>query len=98
MGKPWFRTDEQDKYLQEQVKNLLKARLDDTVKAFRHQLHETWEARWPETKVLFPQQTDVDPQLTKEQIDELSSAMAIRKQVSLIPNSIVTVFILRIYP
>ena len=77
MRKPWFRTDEQDKYLREQVKNLLKARLDDTVKAFCHQLHETWQARWPETQVLFPQQTDMDPQLTKEQIDELLSAMAL---------------------
>lgn len=85
MGKSWLRTAEQDKYLQEQVKKLLQARLDDTVKAFRHQLYETWEARWPEINVLFPQLTDADPQLTKEQIDELSSAMALRKQVGLIP-------------
>lgn len=96
MGKSWFRTVEQDRYLQEQVKELLKARLDDTVKVFRHQLHETWEARWPEIKVLFPQQTDTDPELTKEQVDELSSAMALRKQVSLISISIVTVFVLRL--
>ena len=82
MGKSWFRTAEQDKYLQEQVKDLLKARQDDTVKVFRHQLHERWEARWPEIKVLFPELTDADPQLTKEQVDELSSAMTLRKQVS----------------
>jgi hypothetical protein len=83
MGKSWFRTAEQDKFLQEQVKELLKARLDDTVKAFRHQIHETWESRWPEIKVLFPERTEADPQLTKEQIDALSSAMALRKQVCL---------------
>ena len=85
MGKSWFRTAEQDKFLQEQIKQLLKARLDDTVKVFRQQLYETWEARWPEINVLFPQRTDLDPQLTKEQVDELSSAMRLRKQVSLIP-------------
>ena len=98
MGKSWARTAEQDKYLQEQVKELTKARLDDNIKDFRHRLHETWEARWPEIEALFPQWTDADPQLTKEQVDELSSAMAFRKQVSLIPISIVTVFILRFYP
>jgi hypothetical protein len=95
MGKSWLRTPEQDKYLQEQVKGLLKARRDDTVKDFRHHLHEAWEARWPEIKVIFPERTDTDPKLTIEQVDELSSAMASRKQVSLIPISIVTVFILR---
>jgi hypothetical protein len=95
MGKSWFRTPEQDKYLEEQVKGLLKARLDDTVKDFRHQLHEAWETRWPEINVIFPEQTDTDPKLTKEQVDELSSAMALRKKVSLIPVSIVIVFILR---
>jgi hypothetical protein len=82
MGKSWLRTAEQDRFLQEQVKDLLKARLDDTVKVFRHQLHETWEARWPEIGVIFPQRTDTDPELTKDQVDELSNAMAIRKQVS----------------
>ena len=96
MGKAWFRTAEQDRYLEEQVKELLKARLDDTVKGFRHQLHETWEARWPEIEVLFPQRTDADPQLTKEQVDELSRAMGLRKQVSLL-ISVVTAFILRFY-
>lgn len=84
MGKSWFRTAEQDKYLQEQVKELLKACLEDTVKDFRLQLHEKWEARWPEIKVLFPEWTDTDPPLSKEQIDNLSSAMTLRKQVSLI--------------
>ena len=92
MGKAWFRTAEQDLYLQEQVQVLLKARLDDGVKLFRNQLHETWEERWPEIKVLFPERTDADPQLTREQIEELSSAMALRKQVSPIPISVVTVF------
>jgi hypothetical protein len=94
MGKAWFRTPEQNQYLQDQVKALLKARLDDTVKGFRHQLHEAWEARWPEIEVVFPERTDTDPKLTKEQIDELSSAMASRKQVSFIHVCIVTVFIL----
>jgi len=98
MGKSWFRTPEQDKYLQEQVKVLLKARLDDAVKDFRHQLHEKWEERWPEIKVIFPQRTDADPQLTKEQLDELSSAMALRKEVCLISISLLSVFILRFYP
>ena len=84
MGKSWFRTAEQDKYLQEQVKELLKARLEDTVKDFRLQLHEKWEAQWPEIKVLFPEWTDTDLPLSKEQIDNLSSAMTLRKQVSLI--------------
>jgi hypothetical protein len=92
MGKAWLRTAEQDQYLQEQVNVLLKARLDDTVKLFRNQLHESWEARWPEIKVLFPERTDTDPGLTKEQIDELSSAMGLRKQVSLIHISVETVF------
>ena len=96
MGKSWFHTAEQDRYRQEQVKKLLKTRLDDTVKVFRHQLHETWEARWPEMKVIFPQQTDTDPELTKEQVDELSSAMALQKQVSLISISIVIIFVLRL--
>jgi hypothetical protein len=95
MGKSWFRTAEQDKYLDEQVKDLLNARLDDSVKVFRHRLHETWEARWPEIKVVFPERTDTDPQLTKDQVDELSSAMALRKKVSLIHISVVTFFILR---
>lgn len=94
MGKSWFRTPEQDKYLEEQVKDLIKARLDDTVKGFRHQLHEKWEARWPEAKVLFPQRTDVDPDLTKEEVGELATAMGLRKQVSLL-ICVVTVFILR---
>ena len=98
MGKSWFRTAEQDKYLEGQVKGLIKACLDDTVKGFLHQLHETWEACWPEVKVLFPQQTDADPQLTKEQVDELSKAMGLQKQVSLIHISVVTVFILRFNP
>jgi len=98
MGKTWLRTAEQDKYLKEQVNELIKARLDDTVKGFRHQLHETWEARWPEVKVLFPERTDADPQLTREQVDQLSRAMGLRKEVSLIPISVVTVFILRFYP
>lgn len=83
MGKPWFRTADQDKYLEEQVKELIKARLDDTVKSFRHQLYETWEARWPEIEVLYPERTDIDPPLTKEQLEELSKAMSSRKQVSL---------------
>ena len=95
MGKPWFRTPEQDKYLQEQVKGLLIAHLDDTVKDFCHQLYEAWEARWPEIKVIFPERTDTDPNLNKEQVDELSSAMTLQKQVRLIPISIVTVFIQR---
>jgi hypothetical protein len=98
MGKTWLRTAEQDQYLKEQVNELVKARLDDTVKGFRHQLHETWEARWPEVKVLFPQRTDADPQLTKEQVDQLSRAMGLRKDVSFILISVVTVFILRLYP
>ena len=98
MGKSWFRTAEQDKYLQEQVNELLKARVNDTVKDFRHGLHETWEARWPEIKVVFPERTDTDPQLTKEQVDELSSAMALRKKVSLISIFILTFFILRFHP
>jgi hypothetical protein len=97
MGKSWFRTAEQDKYLQEQVKELLKARLNDDVKGFRHQLHETWEARWPEMKVVFPERTDTDPELTKEQVDDLSSAMALRKKVGLILFHVVNVFILRFY-
>ena len=83
MGKSWFRTADQDKYLEEQVKELIKARLDDTVKSFRHQLYEIWEARWPEIEVLYPQRTDADPPLTKEQLDELSKAMSSRKLVSL---------------
>ena len=102
MGKSWFRTAEQDKYLQEQVKKLVNARLDDTVKIFRNQLHKSWEARWPEISVLFPQRTDADPPLTKEQIDELLRAVISRKQVSLIPISVVTfsyqVSIAIIYP
>jgi hypothetical protein len=98
MGKPWFRTAEQDRYLQEKAKELIKACLEDSVKDFRHQLHETWEARWPEIKVLFPERNDTDPQLTKEQVDELSSAMALRKKVSLISISVVTFFTLRFYP
>jgi hypothetical protein len=77
MGKSWFCTAEQDKYLEEQVKELVKARFDDTVQGFYHQLHKTWEARWPEVKVLFPQQTDMDPQLTKEQVHELLRAMGL---------------------
>ena len=97
MGKPWFRTAEQDQFLQEQVQALLKARLEDSVKLFRHQLHETWEARWPEIKVLFPQRTDADPPLTREQVEELSNAMSFRKKVSLIPISVVTIFILSFY-
>lgn len=88
MGKSWFRTAEQDRYLQEQIKELLKARQNDTLKAFRLEVHETWEARWPEIKVVFPERTDEDPQLTKEQVDELSRAMAIRKKVSLILVSV----------
>lgn len=83
MGKPWFRTAEQDEYLQEQVKELLKARHDETVRSFRHQLYERWEARWPEVKVLFPMRTDTDSSLTTEQIEELSKAMLVRKKVSL---------------
>jgi glutamate synthase domain-containing protein 3 len=83
MGKSWFRTADQDKYLEEQVKELIKARLDETVKSFRHQLYEKWEARWPEIEVLYPQRTDADPPLTKEQLDELSKAMGSRKLVSL---------------
>jgi hypothetical protein len=84
--------------MESQVKELIKARIDDTVKGFRHQLHKTWEERWPKIKVLFPQRTDADPQLTKEQVDELRRAMGLRKQVSLIPISVVTVFILIFYP
>ena len=76
MGKPWFQTADQDKYLEEQAKELIKARLDDTVKSFRHQLYEKWEARWPEIEVLYPQRTDTDLPLTKEQFDELSKAMS----------------------
>ena len=95
MGKSWFRTPEQDKYHEEQVKGHLKARLDDSVKDFCHQLHEGWEARWPEIKVIFPEWTDTDPKLTKEQVGELSKAMVLQKQVSLISISVVTVFKLR---
>jgi glutamate synthase domain-containing protein 3 len=98
MGKPWSRTAEQDEYLQEQVKELLKARLDETVRSFRHQLYEKWEARWPEVKVLFPMRTDTDLSLTKEQIEELSKAMLVRKKVSLIAISVVTVIVMRFYP
>ena len=94
MGKSWYRSTEQDSYLQEQVKELLKARLDETVKGFRHQLYETWEAHWPEVKVLFPNQTDADPPLTKEQIDKLANAMATRKKVSLIAILFVALVIL----
>ena len=54
MGKPWFRAADQDKYLEEQAKELIKAQLDDTVKSFHHQLYEKWEARWPEIEVLYP--------------------------------------------
>ena len=92
MDKAWLRTAEQDQYLQEQVQVLLKAHLNDTIKLFRNQLHEIWEACWPEIKVLFPERTDADLGLTKEQIDELSSTMGLRKQVSLIHISVVTVF------
>lgn len=97
MGKSWFHTPEQDKFLQDQVKELIKARVDDAVKDFRHQLHERWEAQWPEIKVVFPQRTDADPDLTQEQIDDLSKAMGSRKQVSFIPIPVGTIFIL-IYP
>ena len=83
MGKPWFRTANQEKYLEEQAKELIKARLDDTVKNFHHQLYEKWEARWPEIKVLYPQRTDADLPLTKEQFDKLSKAMSSRKLVSI---------------
>ena len=76
MGKPCFQTTDQDKYLEEQAKELIKARLDDTVKSFRHQLYEKWEARWPKIKVLYPQQTDTDLPLTKEQFDKLLKAMS----------------------
>ena len=89
MGKSWLCTAKQDQYLKEQVKELIKACLDDTVKGFCHQLHETWEACWPEVKVLFPQQTDADLQLTKEQVDKLLRAMGLQKEVSLILISIV---------
>ena len=98
MGKRWFRTPEQDSFLNQQVKNLINAHSNNTIKDFCHQLHETWEARWPEVEVLFPQRTDADPQMTKEQIDELTRAMASQKQVSLILIYIVTVFVLRFYP
>lgn len=83
MGKTWFRLAEQDEYLREQVKELLKARLDQTVKDFRLKLYETWEGRWPEVKVLFPNWTGTDPPLNMEQVDELSIAMVARKKVSL---------------
>lgn len=76
MGKSWFHTPQQDKYLQEQVKGLLKAHLDDTIKDFCHQLHEAW-ACWPEIRVIFPEWTDTDPKLTKEQVDELLSTMSL---------------------
>lgn len=95
MGKSWFRSTEQDSYLQEQVKELLKARLDETVKGFRHQLYEKWEACWPEVKVLFPDRTDADPPPTKEQIDKLANAMATRKKVSLIAILFVALVVLR---
>ena len=84
MGKTWFRLAEQDEYLREQVKELLKARLDQTVKDFRLKLYETWEGRWPEIKVIFPNRTDADPPLNKKQIDELANAMVARKKESLI--------------
>ena len=64
MGKPWFRTADQAKYLEEQTKELIKVQLNDTVKSFRHQLYEKWEAHWPEIEVLYPQRTDTDPPLT----------------------------------
>ena len=83
MGKTWFRLAEQDEYLREQVKELLKARLDQTVKDFRLKLYETWEGCWPEVKVLFPNRTGTDPPLNIEQTDKLSIAMVARKKVSL---------------
>ena len=76
MGKPWFRTADQDKYLEEQAKELIKAWLNDTIRSFCHQLYEKWEARWPKIKVLYPQQTDTDLPLTKEQFDKLLKAMS----------------------
>lgn len=94
MGKSWVRSAEQDKFLHEHAKELLKARLDESVKPFRQKLYESWEARWPEVKVIFPNRTDVDPSLTKEQMDELSNAMAIRKNVSLVLIPIVILNIL----
>ena len=38
---------------------------------------------------------ETDPKLTKEQVGELSKAMVLQKQVSLISISVVTVFKLR---
>ena len=83
MGKPWFQTANQDKYLEEQAKELIKAWLDDTIKSFHHQLYKKWEVCWPEIEVLYPQQTDVDPPLTKEQFNELLKAMSSQKLVSI---------------
>ena len=95
MGKPWFQTANQDKYLEEQAKELIKAWLGDTVKSFRHQLYKKWEARWPEIEVLYPQRTDTDPPLTKEQFNELLKAMSSRKLVSI--HFCCDYFILRIH-
>ena len=83
MGKPWFWTANQDKYLEEKAKELIKAWLNDTVKIFHHQLYEKMEVCWPKIKVLYPQRTDVDPPLTKEQFDKLSKAMSSQKLVSI---------------
>ena len=98
MGKLWDRTPEQDKFLQDQVKQLIKARVDETVKDFRHELHERWEALWPEIKVVFPQRTDTDPELTLDQIGDLSKAMASRKKVCVILIPVGTIFILIFNP
>jgi hypothetical protein len=77
MGKSWVRSAEQDKFLHEHAKEVLKACLDESVKSFQQKLYESWEAHWPEVKVIFPNRTNADPSLTKEQMDELSNTMAI---------------------
>jgi hypothetical protein len=82
MGKEWFRTPEQEAFLDSEFQNYLDARMAGDVKIWRAKLHDKWEDRWPERQALINEWNLPDNTLfDATQMAALGDALAARKKV-----------------